>query len=149
MDEKGKKWVDPLEQFLRYHKYVSEYITNFEKFSELSHDPEFIKSPEFDDFLKKYFYEHFNFESKKIFPVLVEKVGGERIRKMVQELQSEHEEMLEKLSNLKNRLKEGDSGGDVFFLAREVLSRLVEHGAKEDDELLPVLNRNRELFEEI
>ncbi len=142
----GDKWVDPLEQFLKYHKYVSEYVADLEKVSNFVHRPGTWKGREFDDFLKKYFYDHFSFEEQKIFPLLIKNTADARLKQTVQELYKEHEDMLEKVSRLRKHLRENDLDKDIYNLAKGVLMQLLEHGAKEDDELLPVIEKNRHLF---
>ncbi len=143
----AEKWVDPLEQLLKYHRNISEYVIDFEKAMDFSRDPKSWNTPEFDDFLKKYFYDQFAFEEEKIFPVLVKKVGGAGLRETVQELYKEHEDMLAKVSKVRTAVKRGAVDRDVYMTAREVFRQLLEHAAKEDDEIIPVLKKNRDLFE--
>lgn len=143
----AEKWVDPLEQLLKYHRNISEYVIDFEKTMDYSRDSESWKTPEFEDFLKKYFYDHFAFEERRIFPVMVKKIGGAALNETVQELYKEHEEMLAKVSKVRKAVKEDAVDREVFMLAREVFSQLLEHAAKEDDEIVPVLKKNRNLFE--
>lgn len=144
-----KKWIDPLEQLLKHHRNISEYVMDFEKVSDFSHDPESWNTPEFDDFLKKYFYDHFLFEEKKIFPVLVQKVGGARLKETVQELYKEHEDMLDKVSRVRKAVKQGAVDRETFMLARDVFRQLLEHAGKEDDDIIPVLQKNRHVFKDL
>ncbi len=143
----AEKWVDPLEQLIKYHKNISEYVLDFEKVSGFIHDPKSWSSPEFDDFLQKYFYNHFMFEERKIFPVLVKKVGGARLKETVQELYKDHEEMLSKVSRIREALKQGKVDRETFLLVKDVFRQLLEHAGKEDDELIPLLQEHRKVFE--
>jgi iron-sulfur cluster repair protein YtfE (RIC family) len=144
----AEKWNDPIEQILKYHRNISEYVTDFEKISEFAHNPESWKSPEFDNFLKKNIYDHFMLEEKKIFPVLVKKAGGGGIKEIVQELYKEHEEIMAKVSKIRGAWEKGEMNRDVFMLVKDVFNQVLEHAAKEDDEIIPVLIKNRELFKE-
>ncbi len=145
----AEKWVDPLEQLIRQHRNISEYVIDFEKVSDFIHDPKSWSGPEFDEFLKKYFYDHFMFEEKKIFPALVKKVGGAGLKETVQELYKEHEDMLAKVSKIRNAVKKGDVDREIFMLVKEVFNQLLEHAGKEDDELIPLIQKNRKVFEEL
>jgi iron-sulfur cluster repair protein YtfE (RIC family) len=143
----AEKWVDPLEQLIRQHRNISEYVMDFEKVSDFVHNPETWKSPEFDDFLKKYFYDHFMFEERKVFPVLVKKAGNPKLNEIIQELYKEHEEMLAKVSRIRGAVKKGEVDREIFMLVKEVFNQLLEHAGKEDDELIPLIQKNRKIFE--
>ncbi len=143
----SEKWVDPLEQLIKYHKNISEYVLDFEKYSEFTHDPKTWKTPEFDYFLKKYFYDHFMFEERKIFPVLIKKVGGARLKEIIQELYADHEKMLSKVDRIREAVKEDKIDREIFMLAKEVFGQMLEHAGREDDEIIPVIKKNLSIFE--
>lgn len=145
----SEKWTDPLEKVIKQHRNISEYVMDFEKFSDFIHDPDSWKTQEFDDFLKKYFYNHFSLEEKKIFPVLVKKVGGSRLKELVQELYKDHEEMLSKVDRARSAVKKGKVDKETYMLVKEVLNQLLEHARREDDELIPLLQKNREIFSDL
>ena len=145
----AEKWTDPLEQLIKLHRNVSEYVLDFEKVSDFIHDPKSWTGPEFDEFLQKYFYNHFMFEERKIFPVLVKKVGGARLKETVQELYAEHEDMLARVSKIREAVKKGEVDRETFFLVKDVFRQLLEHAGKEDDELIPAIQKNRNVFKDL
>ncbi len=145
----GEKWIDPIDQVIKLHRNISEYVMDFEKVSSFIHEPAKWKDPSFDEFLKKYFYDHFMFEEKKLFPALVKRVGGAQLKQLVQELYKEHEEMLAKVSKIREALREDRVDRETFSLVKEVFNQLLEHAGKEDDEMLPVLQKNRDLLKDI
>jgi iron-sulfur cluster repair protein YtfE (RIC family) len=147
------KWVDPLERIIKDHEYVLEYDENLEKILSLgaeedgSYNIEQIK-----DFFNRSIVSHFKFEEKVIFPPISSKVASAKFKKLVLELQKEHKIILKELDEFQKIV----SGNKISFdeqikieiniMVRKIMDRLQRHALKEDEELLPIIEGNKDIF---
>ncbi|MCI5166946.1 MAG: hypothetical protein D3903_12850 [Candidatus Electrothrix sp. GM3_4] len=137
MDKLTKAYLD--------HGMISEEMTFFKKFVEG------IDADEVQNYLKRlrrfsdeYITNHFRFEEKEIFPMIL-KHGDEKEKRMVQRLQEDHVKILKKLAQF---MKEVASYGGlpteqqiekIMLSSRELLEMILVHARKEDIQLFPNL----------
>jgi iron-sulfur cluster repair protein YtfE (RIC family) len=95
-------------------------------------------------FIDEYIVKHFKFEEEKIFPMIIEH-GNPEERTMIQELQHEHAQILNKLDTFKETLLCYDSSllkGDVETIieaSKDIVKMILMHAQKEDEQLFPNL----------
>ena len=145
--------MDPLARIIKYHKAVSEYLETFEKILDFLHDEEaWRKITPIEDFFKQNVIEHFKYEEEKVFTVCLLKVATPELVSLILELQKEHGLMLKNVEEFRRIISENgippskEASVRLNILGREIIEIFLAHALREDDELLPVLERNRDIF---
>lgn len=148
------KQVDPLIRLIKYHEEVSEYLENLKKIMGFLHEKEaWEKITPIEDFFKQNVIGHFRFEEKTIFPPCLLKVATPELVNLILELQREHGFILAKVEEFRSIISEKDIPLDkeistkLNIVGREIIDILLIHTSKEDDELLPILEKNRQIFD--
>ena len=149
-----KVWVDPLEKMIEQHANISEFVENHEKIVRfLFAKPDKHQLALINRFIDQDILLHFEFEETEIFPVILSKLHGLEYTELILELEKEHGAMLSSIAMLRRLISENpnliDKEGNrrIGLLLREIADAILEHAAKEDDNLLPVIASNRSLFE--
>ena len=146
-------WVDPLRRLIKDHKDISEYVDNAEEILGLLLDEEaWSKIKPIEDFFKQRVIEHFGFEEKIVFPAILSGCATPESIKLILELQREHGIILKELEEFLKIISENtipldkETNTRLNVVGREIMDSLIVHASKEDDELLPILQKNRHIF---
>ncbi|MBL7082968.1 MAG: hemerythrin domain-containing protein [Candidatus Aminicenantes bacterium] len=149
------KQKDLLDKLINDHEEVSEYVENLKGILDLIHDKEaWRKIKPIEDFFNKNVTAHFAFEEKNVFPVCLLKFATPETVKLILELQKEHgiiSSIVEEFMNItakKTASYDEDTSSQLNFLGRKIFDLLLNHASKEDDNLLPILEKNREIFKQ-
>lgn len=144
---------DPLDRLIRDHESTSEYAEDLEKVLGFLHDEEaWRKIQPIDDFFKCNLIEHFNFEEKIIFPAILLKIANTESVKLILELQKEHGSILKELEAFRQIISgakfplDKDTAIRLGAVARNIINSLLAHAAKEDENLLPIIEKNTGIF---
>ena len=137
MDKLTKAYLD--------HGMISEEMIFFEKFLEG------IDADEVQNYIKRlqrfsdeYIVKHFKFEEEEVFPLIL-KHGNEKEKRMVQGLQKDHVEILDKLASFMKTVSSYGSRPneqqieEIMMLSRVLLEMILRHARKEDLQLFPNL----------
>ncbi len=95
-------------------------------------------------FFDEYIVKHFKFEEEEIFSLIL-KHGNEKEKRMVQGLQNDHLEILNKLADFMKTVSFYGSQPnekqieDIMSSSRELLEMILRHARKEDLQLFPNL----------
>jgi hemerythrin-like domain-containing protein len=148
------KQEDPLIRLIKYHEQISEYLDDIGEMLKFLDDEEaWKKIKPIDDFFQKNIVGHFKFEEEKIFSTCLLKIATPESIRLILELQREHGKILTKLEEFRKIIPEKDKPlnqgviNKLNLLGREILDILLAHASKEDDELLPILEKNRHIFD--
>jgi len=146
-------WVDPLERFIKDHKDVSEYLGNLEEILGLLYEEKaWSELTAIRDFFKRNVIAHFRFEEEVIFPAILSKCATPESIKLILELQREHGAILKELEEFQKIISESAIPLDkevserVNVVGRKIIDSILPHASKEDDKLLPILEKNRQIF---
>jgi len=81
-------------------------------------------------------------------------IASPESRELIPELQSEHQSILKELevvqtlaSGSSPRSPDSDMDKRLHAVVRQITDSLLRHASKEDDRLLPIIEKNRHLFE--
>ena len=147
------KWIDPLKRLIKDHEEVSEYLENFEEILGFLYKKEtWRKIKPVEDFFKRNVISHFEFEEKIVFPAILSGAATPKSVKLILELHKEHETILRELKEFGKIISENtippDKEGKLKLNAvgKRIIDSLLKHAAKEDDNLLPILEKNRKIF---
>jgi len=101
---------------------------------------------EFKSFIDIYIKNHFNFEAKELFPIIV-KNGTPKEKNLIQEFLKEHQAILI-ICNKFNILVEkyglqprGTQYKEIQGIQKKIIESMLVHTQKEDDKLFPILKR--------
>lgn len=147
------KQKDLLDKLVNDHEKVSEFVDNLKGILDLIHDKEaWRKIKPIEDFFNKNVTAHFAFEEKNIFPVCLLKFATPETVQLILELQKEHGtistklEEFQSIASKKTAPYDEDTISQLNILGRKIFDLLLNHASKEDDNLLPILEKNREIF---
>jgi hemerythrin-like domain-containing protein len=147
------KGTDPLLRVIKDHEKVSEFLEDMREVMSFLHDEEaWSKVKPIEDFFQKYVIDHFEFEEKIVFPAILLKAATPESIKLILELQREHGIMLAKLEEFQRIASKSvippdkKTGAELNFVARKIIDILLMHASKEDDNILPVLEKNKKIF---
>ncbi|MCI5223929.1 MAG: hemerythrin domain-containing protein [Candidatus Electrothrix sp. AR4] len=137
--------MDKLTRAYLDHGKISEEMTFFEKFLEVFEAGEVQSYIErLRNFSDEYIVEHFKFEEEEIFPLIFQH-GNAKEKRMAQELQEEHAEILGQLIKFKGIVFSYGSQPnekqveEIMLSSRMVVKMILAHARKEDVLLFPNL----------
>jgi len=146
-------YTDPLLRLIRDHENVSEYVENLEKILQFFYSKEaWEKMKPIETFFRENVVAHFAFEEKVVFHTLLSRLRTPEITKLVDELKKEHAPILELVTEFMKIVSDSASAEDkearrkLYELSRTIIDRFQEHAAKEDDELVPIIRKNMDIF---
>ncbi|HUU49946.1 MAG TPA: hemerythrin domain-containing protein [Nitrospinota bacterium] len=150
------EWVDPLKRLIKDHSEVSEHLENLEELLGILLEEEgWTNIKRIEDFFERSVISHFEFEEKKIFPpILLESPTLESV-KLILELQREHGIILKELEEFRKIVSENtipldeETNKRLNVAGRTIRDNLLRHSLKEDKELLPILEKNRQIFDKL
>jgi len=148
------KQGDPLVRVIKYHEQVSEYLENVKGIMDfLEGEQTWERLNSMEDFFERNIIGHFRFEEKMVFPICLIKAATPKIVSLILELQREHGDMLAKVEEFRRiKSQKDDPLGEKIrtkleIIGRELFDKLLAHTSKEDDELVPILEENRNIFD--
>lgn len=148
------KQMDPLIRLVNDHEKISEFLEEVvETRGFLHEEEEWRKINPIEEYFQRHIIHHFEFEEKKVFPAILLKLATLESIKLILELQKEHGVILTKLrefrsiTSKKNTPVDKETGSQLNFEGRKIIHLLLTHASKEDDKLLPILEKNREIFD--
>ncbi len=151
--EQKSEWKDPLKRLIEDHKQISEYVEDFEKILDFLHEEQtWPKVKSFKNFLEQYLADHFEFEEKRVFPAILAGIDTVESKKLISELQEEHRSIQNEAKQCCNtisedtRLLDKETNEKINFLGRNIANSKLRHASKEDDKLVPIIEKNRHLF---
>lgn len=124
------------------HGKIYESLTVFEK-SMISYAGSIY---EFSDFIDTYIRDHFQFENKELFPIVIEN-GTQKEKDLIQELQKEHHAILITCQQFNKLITQygvqltGKQFNDANKIQKEIIASMLEHTNKEDDKLFYILQK--------
>ncbi len=146
--------VDPLKRLIKDHEEVSEYLENFKEILGFLHNGEaWKKIKPIENFFKKNVRSHFEFEEKIIFPTILLEAATPESIKLILELQREHGSILKELEEFQNIVSKStvpldkEMSDRLNVVGRVIIDSILLHASKEDDKLLPILRKNKQLFD--
>jgi len=149
------KQKDLLDRLVNDHEKVSEFVEDLKGILDLIHDKEvWRKVKPIEDFFNQNVTVHFALEEKNVFPVCLLKLATPETVKLILELQKDHgiiSSKVEEFMNIaakKTTSNEKDTSSQLNFLGRNIFDLLLNHASKEDDNLFPILEKNREIFKQ-
>jgi hypothetical protein len=133
--------MDPLIRLVNDHEKISEFLEEVVETRGFLHEEEEWRkiNP-----IEEYF---------QVFPAILLKLATLESIKLILELQKEHGVILTKLrefrsiTSKKNTPVDKETGSQLNFVGRKIIHLLLTHASKEDDKLLPILEKNREIFD--
>lgn len=148
------KQMDPLIRLVNDHENISEFLEGVEQTMGFLHDDEAWKDIKpIEEFFQQQIIYHFEFEEKNVFPVILSKLATLESIKLILELQKEHGFILTKLweflsiTSKKIAPVDKETSAQLNFMGRNIIHLLLTHASKEDDKLLPLLEKNKEIFD--
>lgn len=153
MKEEGK-WVDPLKRLIEEHEEVSEYLEALkEVLGFLDNEEAWNKIKPIENFFKQNVVDHFKFEEEIVFPPILSRAATPESIKLILELQREHGGILKELEEFQNIVSKStgpldkETSDRLNVVGRVIIDSLLLHASKEDDKLLPILEKNRQIFD--
>ncbi len=147
-------YVDPLERLIKDHKDVSEYLEDFKEIlGFLDEEKAWSKLEPIRDFFGRNVIAHFKYEEEVVFPVILSKCATPESIKLILELQREHGSILKELEEFQRIISESAIPLDkqmserINIVGRRIMDSILPHASKEDDKLLPILQKNRQIFD--
>jgi len=154
--ERTDEWVDPLKRLIKDHTEVSEHLENLEELLGILLEEEgWTNIKRIENFFERNVIGHFEFEEKKIFPALLLESSTPQLIKLILELQREHGIILKELEEFRKIVSENTIPLDeethkrLNVAGRTIRDDLLRHSLKEDKELLPILEKNRQIFDKL
>ena len=139
--------MDKLTREAHEHGKILESMVFFDKFLETitsdDADSDTVRLHQFSD---EYIVQHFKFEEQELFPVILQK-GSSEERKFVEELQSDHEQILVSLAEFKAIVSSYDPQPDkeevkkIIKSSEVIINQILAHTRKEDKRLFPALKK--------
>jgi iron-sulfur cluster repair protein YtfE (RIC family) len=149
------EYRDPLVRLIEEHETVSEYLENFKEIMDFQYKQiSWQRIEPIETFFKRNIISHFEFEEKIVFPVLLSEVATPDIIKLISELEEEHKAILAEIEEFRKIISEHATPPDketrlrLERVGKKIIDNLLGHAAKEDDKLLPILEKNRKIFKE-
>lgn len=157
MDSKSEvimKQVDPLIRLVKDHEEISEFLEGVLETRSFLHEEEaWRKIKPIEEYFQRQIIHHFEFEEKKVFPAILLNLATMESVKLILELQKEHGVILTKLKEfLSITSKEivpvnKETGAQLNSMGRKIICLLLAHASKEDNKLLPILEKNGNIFD--
>lgn len=145
--------VEPLERLIKDHRDVSEYLENLrEILGFLNEKKRWSELTPIKTFFERNVVTHFKFEEEVVFPAILSKCATSESIKLILELQREHGAILKELEEFQKIISESAIPFDkemcerVNIVGRRIIDSILPHASKEDDRLLPIMKKNREIF---
>ncbi len=151
--KQADEWIDPLKRLINDHEKISEYVENLGEILLLRYEEEGgdrIRRTE--KFFKRNVVDHFGFEERIVFPAILSRIGTAESRKLIVELQKEHKLISKELQQFRNIISastiplEKETRGRLDALLKRIMDSLLRHASKEDVRLLPILEKNKQIF---
>jgi len=150
------EWIDPLKRLINDHEKVSEYVENLGEILVLRYEKEdWNKIRRIENFFARHVIAHFGFEEKIIFPAILSGVATAESTKLILELQKEHKVILEELQEFRNIISvstiplEEETNVTLNVVGKRIMDSLLRHASKEDVELLPIVEKNKQIFDKV
>ena len=148
------EWVDPLKRLIRDHKETLEFVEYLEQVMRILQEKDsWEKLKSIEIFFNRHILEHFAFEETVIFPAVLSGIASPESRELIPELQSEHQSILKELEAVQTLASgssplspDSDMDKGLYAVVRQIMDSLLRHASKEDDRLLPIIEKNRHLF---
>ena len=147
------KQIDPLIRLVKDHEKISEFLEDVAETSGFLHEEEeWRKIKPIEEYFQRNIIHHFEFEEKKVFPTILLKLATPESIKLILELQKEHGIILTKLREFLSVTSKNiapvdkKTSSQLTFMGRKIIHLILIHASKEDDKLLPILEKNREIF---
>jgi len=144
---------DLLTKLINDHEEVSEFLDNLREIMDFLHDKEaWDRITPVEDFFKRKVIDHFEFEEKNIFPVCLLNLASPELVKLILELQKDHGVILTKTEDFLRRATANirspneETTADLKLKGKEILDILLVHASKEDDDLIPIIEKNKKIF---
>ena len=152
--KQADEWEDPLKRLINDHENISEYVENLGEMLLLRYEQEdWNKIRRTEKFFKRNVVEHFGFEEKIVFPAILSRIGTAESRKLIAGLQKEHKLISKELEEFRNIISastiplEKETSVRLNVVAKRIMDSLLRHASKEDVELLPIVRKNRRIFD--
>jgi len=153
MKEEGKR-VDPLKRLINDHEEISEYMETLEEIVNVLYKEKIWNRIKLvKGFFERNVTSHFKFEEDIVFPTILAKITTSKTVKLIPELQKEHEIILKDLEEFQKIISESslplnkETNLRIEAVGKRIIDRLLRHAAKEDDQLLPIMGKNRQIFD--
>lgn len=157
MDRKSEvimKQVDPLIRLVKDHEKISEFLESVLETRVFLHEEEAWRKIEpIEEYFQRHIIHHFEFEEKKVFPAILLNLATRESIELILELQKEHGVILTKLREFQSIISEKNAPVDKETSAqlnskgRKIIHLLLAHASKEDDRLIPILEKNGKVFD--
>ncbi len=157
MDSKSEvimKQVDPLIRLVKDHEKISEFLVDVLETRSFLHEEEaWRKIKPIEEYFQRHIIHHFEFEEKKVFPAILLNLATMESIKLILELQKEHGVILTKLweflstTSKKIAPVDKETSAQLNSMGRKIIHLLLAHASKEDDKLLPILEKNGKIFD--
>jgi hemerythrin-like domain-containing protein len=153
--KKSRRWKDPLKRLIEDHEQISEYVENLGEMVSLRYKEKgWDKIEKFEDFFNRSIIGHFGFEEREVFPAILSSVATPESKELIGDLQAEHKRILKEVQEFQTIISENatNPGKEVLekldAAATKIMDSLLRHATKEDERLLPIVEKNREIFNE-
>ena len=150
-----EQYKDPLERLIKEHIKVSEYMENLEKlFALLLEEKGWSDIQKAEKFFEENVVRHFDYE-EKLFPILIIEDPSPETVKLCLDIVKDHGSILKELEDYRRLIQESNPPFDektnkqLNALGRTVRDHLLNHARNEDENLLPILEKNRQIFDKI
>jgi iron-sulfur cluster repair protein YtfE (RIC family) len=151
----NSKYKDPLERLLKEHVQASEYLDNLDKLLALLLEKDgWSNAKTTEEFFEENILKHFDYEERLFLALLSENVAPEATKLML-DLTKEHGRILRELEEFRRIISNNTPPFDeatkkrLNTVGRTIREELLRHARKEDVELIPVLEKNRELLKKL
>ncbi len=147
------KQIDPLIRLVKDHENISEFLEDVGEMDFLHDENAWRKIKPIQEFFQRNIINHFEFEEKNVFPDILLKLATLESVKLILELQKEHGVILTKLwefliiTSKKITPVDKETSTELNSIGRKIIHLLLTHASKEDDSLLPIMEKNREIFD--
>ena len=104
------------------------------------------------EFIDEYLVAHFEFEENELFPTIL-KIGSPEETHLIRELQIEHVQILDEITQFNNLLSSGGYHSketvqikEIHWYSKKIIYMVIQHARKEDRKLLPILKKYENNF---
>ncbi len=152
--KQADEWEDPLKRLIDDHEKISEYVENLGEILLLRQEDR-INIERTEEFLKRYVTAHFGFEEKQVFPAILSRIGTAESRKLILGLQWEHKVISKEAQEFRNIISastiplERETRARLNVVFERITDSLLRHASKEDVELLPIVEKNKQIFDKV
>jgi hemerythrin-like domain-containing protein len=157
MDSKSEvimKQVEPLIRLVNDHEKISEFLEGvLETRSFLHEEEDWRKIKPIEEYFQRHIIHHFEFEERQVFPAILSNLATTESVKLILELQKEHGVILTKLWEFLSTTSkmtapvDKETSAQLNSMGRKIIHLLLTHASKEDDKLLPLLEKNKKIFD--